>query len=176
MTSSTVTRSRFFAADVIASQPLDDLPQAFRAAMRRLASAVAIVAARGPDGPVGIAATSMTSLTLDPPAVLVCINQQATLHACLVAGARVSISLLSHHQREVSAAFGGAVPRSQRFEVGDWQDDAGLPALADAQANLCCTIDSLIPYGTHSIVIARVDTVRVSEAVAPLIYQDGAYL
>ncbi|WP_336951234.1 flavin reductase family protein [Sphingobium aromaticivastans] len=148
-----------------------------RGAMRRLASGVAIVTAEGPVGPTGMAATSITSLTFDPPAVLVCVNQTASLHGCISPGSPISINLLSRHQRDVSAAFGGAVPREERFSVGNWSRDAHeLPILDDAQANLTCSVESITPYGTHSIVIARVERVRLSEAVEPLIYQDGAYL
>jgi flavin reductase (DIM6/NTAB) family NADH-FMN oxidoreductase RutF len=145
--------------------------------MRRLASGVAIVAARGDDAPVGMAATSITSLTMEPPAVLVCVNRTAGIHAALSPGCPISINLLSRHQREISAAFGGAVAREKRFEVGVWAEDIhGLPILDAAQANLSCTIDSIAPYGTHSIVIARVDAVRLSDVVEPLIFQNGAYL
>lgn len=154
-----------------------DLPQAFRAAMRRLASTVGVVTAHGRDGPVGMAATSITSLTLEPPAVLVCVNRSAGLHGCLTPGAPLAVSILSRHQHEVSRAFGGALPRERRFEIGRWEKDGrGLPMLAEAQANLECTVTSLVPFGTHSVVIATVDAVRVSELVAPLIYQDGDYL
>jgi flavin reductase (DIM6/NTAB) family NADH-FMN oxidoreductase RutF len=157
--------------------PQDDVTTGLKGAMRRLASGVAIVTALGEDAPVGMAATSITSLTMDPPAVLVCVNRTAGIHVHLSAGCPISINLLSRGQREVSAAFGGAVARELRFGVGQWgADHRGLPILDDAQANLSCTVDSLIPYGTHSIVIARVDAVRLSEAVDPLIFQDGAYL
>jgi flavin reductase (DIM6/NTAB) family NADH-FMN oxidoreductase RutF len=61
--------------------------------------------------------------------------------------------------------------------TGTWLAcENGLPALEEAQANLECVIDAMLAYGTHSIVIARVLKARVSETVAPLIYQDGAYL
>jgi flavin reductase (DIM6/NTAB) family NADH-FMN oxidoreductase RutF len=144
-----------------------DVVTGLKGAMRRLPSGVAIVAALGQGkAPVGMAATSITSLTMDPPAVLVCVNQTAGIHAHLSPGCPISINLLSRHQRDVSAAFGGAVAREAH----------GLPILEEAQANLSCTIDSLTPYGTHSIVIARVEGVRLSDAVDPLIFQDGAYL
>jgi len=153
------------------------LPDRFRAAMRRLAASVAIVVARGDDGPIGMAATSITSLTADPPAVLVCVNRATSLHALLVPTAPLSVNLLSRHQYAVSAAFGGGLPRDQRFAVGDWgQDINGLPRLEAAQANLRCVIDVMIAYSTHSIVIARVLQADVSDEVAPLIYQDGGYL
>jgi len=154
-----------------------DLPDTFKAAMRRLAASVSIVVAKGDEGPVGMAATSITSLTVDPPAVLVCVNRMTSLHALLVPTAPLSVNLLGRQHREVSMAFGGGTPRDERFKVGDWQEGAnGLPALADAQANLECVIDAMLAYGTHSIVIARVIRARVSGTVAPLIYQDGAYL
>lgn len=155
----------------------EELPAQFKAAMRRLAASVSVVVAQGDNGPVGMAATSITSLTVDPPAVLVCVNRATSIHASLNPTAPLSVNLLSSHQRDVSAAFGGGMPHSERFSVGTWQlGSNGLPLLEEAQANLSCVIDTMIAYGTHSIVIARVLEARVSDTVAPLIYQDGKYL
>lgn len=155
----------------------EELPALFRAAMRRLAASVSIVVAKGDSGPVGMAATSITSLTVDPPAVLVCVNRSTSLHALLEPTCPLSVNLLSRHQQDVSAAFGGGVPREERFTIGNWSEGRnGLPVLEGAQANLLCVIDTMLAYGTHSIVIARVLSAQVSETVAPLIYQDGAYL
>jgi flavin reductase (DIM6/NTAB) family NADH-FMN oxidoreductase RutF len=145
--------------------------------MRRLASGVAIVAAKGVDGPVGLAATSITSLTVDPPAILVCVNQSTGIHPCLAQGCPISVNILSRHQRDVSAAFGGGVTRAERFAVGRWvAGHNDLPMLEEAQANLACTIVGMTPFGTHSIVVAQVDAVRLGATIDPLIYQDGAYL
>lgn len=174
----TDTHSNSSTANAAAISPPDaDVTAEFRGAMRRLASGVAIVTAKGGDGPVGMAATSITSLTMDPPAVLVCINQSAGIHPCLAPGCPISINILSRHQRDVSAAFGGAVERDKRFTVGQWvPDQHDLPMLNEAQANLACTVFSITPFGTHSIVVARVHSVRLSEGGDPLIYQDGGYL
>lgn len=164
-------------ADAVFDQSGDNVVAGLKGAMRRLASGVAIVTALGDGAPVGMAATSITSLTMEPPAILVCVNRTASIHAHLSAGCPITINLLSRDQQDVSAAFGGAVARELRFGVGAWTaDHHGLPILTGAQANLSCSVDQLIPYGTHSIVIARVDTVRLSDMVAPLIFQDGAYL
>lgn len=155
----------------------EELPAQFRAAMRRLAASVAVVAARGENGPVGMAATSVTSLTVDPPAVLVCVNRATALHGLLVPTAPLSVNLLARDQQDVSAAFGGGVPQEERFRIGEWREGPdGVPELVGAQANLACVIDAMLAYGTHSIVIARVLRATVSDAVTPLIYQDGAYL
>lgn len=145
--------------------------------MRRLSASVGIVVAQGEDGPVGIAATSITSLTVDPPAVLICVNRAASLHGLLVPTTPLSVNLLSRNQKDVSAAFGGGVSQSERFSIGDWRPGAnGLPALEGTQANLSCVIDAMLAYGTHSIVIARVLAVTVSDTIDPLVYQDGSYL
>jgi len=154
-----------------------ELADSLKAALRRLASGVSIVALDGEDGPMGMAATSITSLTMDPPAVLVCINQAASIHSRLSRGRTVSISILSSHQRDVAAAFGGAVAREQRFEVGDWSvGGAEPPLLEQAQACLVGAIDEIGRYGTHSIVIVKVRSVRLGQGGSPLIYQNGAYL
>lgn len=155
----------------------DDVPALFRAAMRRLAASVSIVVAQGDHGPVGIAATSITPLTIDPPAVLICVNRVTSLHALLAPTAPLSINLLARGQKHVSTAFGGGASREERFKVGEWSVGAnGLPCLAGAQANLECVIDAMLAYGTHSIVIARVLRASISDDVDPLIYQDGGYL
>ena len=157
--------------------PPADLPDTFRSAMRRLAASVSIVVAKGEAGPVGMAATSITSLTVDPPAVLVCVNRATALHASLIPTAPLSVNLLSKHQHEVCNAFGGGIPHDERFAVGDWYHaENGLPALNEAQANLLCVIDTMLAYGTHSIVIARVLHATISDEVKPLIYQNGGFL
>lgn len=155
----------------------EGLPDDFKSAMRRLAASVSVVVARGQDGPVGITATSITSLTADPPAVLVCVNRLATLHPVLIPTAPLSVNLLARGQKDVSQAFGGGMPREERFTVGEWEETAmGIPQLRGAQANLHCVIDAMLAYGTHSIVIARVLQAKVNGDVDPLIYQDGGYL
>jgi flavin reductase (DIM6/NTAB) family NADH-FMN oxidoreductase RutF len=156
----------------------EDLSLGLKDAMRRLASAVAVVSARSRDGgAVGMAATSVTSLSMSPPSLLVCINRQTGIHASMFIGARFNVNLLGNQHRDVAAAFGGQVARELRFGVGQWADDIqGLPALADAQAVVGCEVDRLVTYGTHTIVVGAVREVRVAGEVQPLIYQDGRYL
>lgn len=149
----------------------------FKSAMRRLPSGVGVITAQGPQGPIGMAATSITSLTVEPPSMLFCVNRTAGLHAHLVPGCRLCVNLLADDQRDISIAFGGAVARESRFEIGGWTfDTKGISRLESAQANLSCVVDIVTPYFTHSIVIARVDEIRLSQDGRPLIYQDGQYI
>lgn len=156
----------------------EDLSLGLRDAMRRLASAVAVVSAKSRDGgAVGMAATSVTSLSMSPPSLLVCINRQAGLHASMFIGAKFNVNLLGNQHRDVASAFGGSMARELRFGVGEWSNDIqNLPALGDAQAVIGCEVDRMITYGTHSIVVGAVREVRVAGEVQPLIYQDGRYL
>jgi flavin reductase (DIM6/NTAB) family NADH-FMN oxidoreductase RutF len=122
----------------------------FKRAMRRLASTVTIISTADVNGNrYGMAATAVNSVSMDPPSLLVCINNTASIHAPLA---------------------------GRGFTVGDWRDDAnGIPYLEDAQCNLVvCDVDKVVPVGTHSVVIGRVNAVRASEGIAPLIYADTA--
>lgn len=159
-------------------QPDDPvLAPAFRLAMRRLAATVSVISLRHPDGRHGITATAVTSLSMDPPALLVCVNQAGYFHALLEQETRFCVNLLHSEHAEVCLAFAGNEPADQRFARGDWDEDAdGVPYLRDAQANLFCDKDRQIAYGSHSIFIGSVHRVDVREDVAPLIYQDGTFL
>ena len=161
---------------LIDEQGAADVPAAFRFAMRRLTSTVTVVTALDKGARVRMTASSITSLTVNPPALLVCVNRSASLHACLDVGASFCVNLLASGQREIPAVFAGGLAGEARFAHGVWTaDDHGVPRLEDAQANVSCSVDRMLSYGTHSIVIGRVEAVRIAGAVDPLLFQDGHY-
>ena len=155
-----------------------DLRKGFRDAMRRLATTVTIVSATSDDGPSGMTATAVTSLSADPPAILVCVNRSASIHAKLQLGNRFCVSLLGTDHRDLPSVFGGDIDPRKRFDYGSWSISRhGIPFLADAQSNIFCTVDALFDYATHSIVIGKVDAVRMpGEDIRPLIFGDGRFL
>jgi len=159
------------------SQP-HDLTGAFKGAMRRLATTVTIATTRGLDGqPIGMTATAVTSLSLDPPALLICVNRSASMHRVLTMGHRFCVNLLNCDHGELSRAFGGGLAPDRRFGLGSWEHgDGEVPYLADAQSNVFCVVDGLHDYGTHTIVIGRVESVRLHGDVRPLIFGDGRFL
>ena len=160
------------------TQEPHDLSGAFRLAMRRLVATVSIVSTRDGAGvPLGMTATAVTSLSAEPPALLICVNRSATIHRALVMDHRFCINLLASAHGELGTAFGGRVAPDRRFDIGAWEGgDAETPYLADAQSNLFCRVDGLHDYGTHTIVIGRVDSVRLHGLVRPLIFGDGRYI
>ncbi len=153
-----------------------EIGSAFRSAMRRVASTVTIVTANDHQRHHGMTATSVTSLSMDPPSLIVCLHQKTLLHAIMLEARRFCVNVLHKDQEALSAAFSGAVPAETRFGHGTWErTTGGLAYLTDAQANMFCRKIAAIPLGTHTIFVGEVDDVKIREAVAPLVYQDAVY-
>jgi flavin reductase len=154
----------------------EDLQQDFRLAMRRVASTVAIVSAQRDNERHGTTATSVTSISMDPPSVLVCFNQASRLHEFLHSQDRFCINVLHTANLDIARVFSSNATAMERFAIGDWRTDGeGMPYLADAQANLFCQKEQEIIYGSHTIFIGRVLRALTREDVSPLLYRDGRY-
>lgn len=159
----------------IAQNP-GDVAKDFKLAMRRLAATVTLITTSDAQGRRhGMAATAVNSVTMDPPTLLVCINQSASIHEPLLARHRFCVNVLMDGHDDLVAAFSGGKTGEDRFAGGSWDTDAAtdLPFLDGAQSNLMCEVASVTPVGTHSLVLARVVGVRVADSVAPLLYADG---
>jgi flavin reductase len=149
---------------------------AFRDAMRRFATTVSIISCSRDGLRYGMSATAISSLSFDPPALLVCVNSSAATHRALSRGGRFSVNVLRSFHAELSQTFSGKFKGEDRFLSGQWGETAdGLPFLLDAQSNLFCEIDRTIRYATHTIFIGQVYAARTQKEVDPLLYQDGKY-
>jgi flavin reductase len=149
---------------------------AFRDAMRRFTTTVSIISCASGGCRYGMSATAVTSLSIDPPALLVCVNKSTATHRILSRGGRFCVNVLRSFHSQLSQAFSGKLKGEDRFRLGAWHEtDDGLPFLGDAQANLLCEVDRVTDYGTHTIFIGRVYFARVDGDVDPLLYQDGKY-
>ncbi len=153
---------------------------AFRRGMRALPGAVCVIAANGADGaPIGLTATSVTSLSADPPSLLVCVNRGAQIAAALSAGAHFSVNLLAAGQQEVAEAFGGqrVAKGVARFAFGGWyRSENEVPLLSGVNAAFECQVAELHDFATHHVVIGAIHDVRLPDVSAPaLIYHDGRY-
>lgn len=148
----------------------------FRQAMRRLTATVTVVTlAHGADRN-GMTATAVTSVSMAPPSLLVCVNRAGYFHQVASRAERFCVNILHHGQAEVSQAFSRPVPSEQRFACGLWQDDEfGIPSLIGAQASIFCHKSMHVPYGSHSIIVGEVYAVRCRDEVSPLLYQNGGY-
>lgn len=152
-----------------------DLSDDFKQAMRRVASTVNVITVCVGGEPMGITATAMSSLSLDPPSLLICINRSASLHSPLEDVSHFCVNVLHRSQEDIASMFADKTRRELRFATG-WQVDCDRPPrLADAQAAILCRRIQHFPYGTHSIFIGEVEEVSVRGDVNPLVYVDGRY-
>lgn len=157
---------------VLQSMPL-------RKAMRRTAGTVFIVAA-GPEGRrCGLTATSVVSLSMDPPALLICINRRSSTYEAIRAHRRFSVNLLGASQVTFAQAFSSAsTSGEERFSHGRWRASSdGVPWLEGANAAMLCDLEEEIAYGSHMAVVGRVASVHLGcdADAAPLLYSDGSY-
>ena len=150
----------------------------FRQAMGHFATGVTVVTSIDDDGePVGTTASAVTSLSLDPPLVLVCFDHASlTLKAIRSHGAFV-VNVLAEPQRQLSANFArrglAAAWDGVRHRLGP----TGSPRLHGVLAALECTVENRLPGGDHEIVIGRVRDVEITDGTAaPLLYWRGSYL
>jgi len=158
--------------------PTLDLPQVtadYKRAMRRLAATVTIISTADMQGRRhGMTATAVSSVSMDPPSLLICVNRSASIHDPLLARERFAVNVLSTDHEALVAAFGGQLKGDERFAVGPWRQHEGdVPYLEDAQSSMFCDVVNVVSFGTHSIVIGRVTEVKVKDAVHPLVYADG---
>ncbi|CAN7142621.1 flavin reductase family protein [Phenylobacterium sp. LjRoot225] len=137
-------------------------PAAFDAGLRRLATAAAIVACNGADGPRGLRTTSLATVSAAPPRLLFSVDKSASAHEALIAAESVSISLLDAEQRDVAAAF--LADASDRFEPASWRLARSTPPeLRDALAAFAGPIRCRIDAGAATIFIVDISTAHSRE-------------
>ncbi|MGH2978181.1 MAG: flavin reductase family protein [Solirubrobacterales bacterium] len=149
-------------------------PSAFRDACSRFATGVCVVTSSGPDGPSGMTANAVTSLSLDPPLVVVCFALSARTLTAVQHSGRFGVHFLSHDQEEVAARFASKMPEAQKFDGLEWVERDGVPALGGCLAGLACEVRELLPGGDHLIGVGAVTSLWRDDG-EPLVFYRGAY-
>jgi len=156
---------------------LSPVAQRLRQGLRRLAKAVVVITCQHEGQRFAMAATAVSELSMEPPSLLICVNRTASLYTPLSQGADFCVNILHSDHGEISALCSGKVRGEARFETGNWGSTAeGCPVLLDAQASFFCRHEKAMDYGTHHIVIGRVEDVLIDGELSPLVYADGRYL
>jgi flavin reductase (DIM6/NTAB) family NADH-FMN oxidoreductase RutF len=151
---------------------------AYRRAMREFAAGVAIVACGAGDNRAGCTVTALTSLSLSPPTLLVCLARDALTLARLRESGAFSVNLLAARHRELADLFSGrgGVHGPARFALGRWAPlITGAPVLADALAAIDCRVEEIIERHTHAIVIGAMAGMRHGEGGAALAHWRSSY-
>ncbi len=129
-----------------------------------------------------MAASEVISVSMEPPSVLVAVNQNAGLHPVLMATDKLCINFLARSQLNLLDPFSRTEMRDQRFASDEWRnrqpnEENRPPWLMNARAVVVGSIDRIVPYGSHTLFIALVDEVLLSNSCLsqhpPLIWLDG---
>src|SRR5262245_43947560 len=156
--------------------PLNDqLAAQTKLALRRLASAVAVVTCRQGQTRHAMTATAVNAMSMQPPSMIVCVNRSAAFHAAISSASDFAINILNRSQVEISMGCGGKARGEDRFGFAGWSEEHGVPVLPEAQARIVCAKEARFDYGSHTIFLGRVTSVGIHGAVDPLIYVDGHY-
>ena len=146
----------------------------FRDTMGHFATGVCVVTAVGPDGPTGLTTNAVSSLSLDPPLLLVCFDNESRTLPVVRAAERFAVNVLRTGQEELAATFASKALAAEKFAAVTHTVDHGVPVLDDALAWLACDLLSLHPGGDHTIGVGAV-TQMDHGAGEPLVFYRGGY-
>ena len=151
----------------------------FRNAMRQLTGGVSVITAGKGRDISGMTVTSVSSLSVDPPALIVSINRDASSWPLVKRYGFFGVNILTSDQIDIAERFTGkgGLKGADRFAGARWTTRAsGVPLLEDALAAIDCEVEDVVERHSHAIVIGRVLDVAVSARTAALAYWQGRYV
>jgi flavin reductase (DIM6/NTAB) family NADH-FMN oxidoreductase RutF/DNA-binding GntR family transcriptional regulator len=144
----------------------------FRDIIGRFASGVTVITAQHEDRRYGTTASALSSLSLEPPMLLICLNKSSSTQQAIAAAGRFAVNVLAEGQAEEAMRFAG---KGDRFAgVNVVEGTTGEPLLEDALANLECRVVEEVIGGTHSVFLAEVEHATGGQG-APLAYFRGKF-
>jgi 3-hydroxy-9,10-secoandrosta-1,3,5(10)-triene-9,17-dione monooxygenase reductase component len=147
----------------------------FRRLMSHWATGVSVITAQGSDGPAGVTANALSSLSLEPALVLVCFDLSSrTLHA-VRESERFCINMLSSEQEETARVFATKKTHGEKFAEIEHRLEHGVPVLNGSLAWLACSLDSEFRRGDHVVAIGDVLGGDIEDGAAPLVFLHGSY-
>jgi len=153
----------------------EELRASFRLAMRRFPAAVSVITAADGSRRHGMTATAVTSLSLDPPSLIVCINRETLLHDIMQLGRRFCVNVLRAGQEDLARVFASKRVAREKFEAVTHMEAHGVPVLDGALAWLACDLEALHAAGDHTIGIGAITQMDADPAGEPLVWFRGEY-
>lgn len=152
-------------------------PDRFIAAMAGAATQVSVVTTDGPSGRFGVTVSAFSSVSAEPPLVLVCINRRSPSVTAIEANGVFCVNLLGDDQAKIANCFAGrpgdVTPYD--FSCAEWERaTTTAPVLSSALASFDCHIETSYDAGTHRIFIGRVAR-AISQDAAPLAFSKRSY-
>jgi flavin reductase (DIM6/NTAB) family NADH-FMN oxidoreductase RutF len=151
--------------------------QDMRAVMGHFATGVCVVSARRRDGrPVATTVNALTSVSLDPPLLLVCLARDSQTLAAVLHSSHFAVNILTDEQREHSVRFAAKGASAHPEDVDFDRHHTGVPYLTDTLATIVCRVATVHQGGDHMIVLGEVLLSTSAEHhAAPLLFFRGSY-
>jgi flavin reductase (DIM6/NTAB) family NADH-FMN oxidoreductase RutF len=149
-------------------------PEHFRAVMGHFATGVTVVTAAAPDGPVGLTANAVCSLSLDPLLLLVCFDNEARTLPVVRENGRFGVNVLAAGQQDLARLFASKRPEREKFAGVAHTVHDGIPVIEGVLAWVGCRLERLVPGGDHTIGIGAVEAAEAGRG-DPLLWYRGSY-
>jgi len=148
----------------------------FRRVMGHFATGVSVVASRKADGePVGLTVNALTSVSLEPPLILICLHQDADAHDFLLQAGHFGVSFLKADQGDLALKFSMDDPDDRFRELEVVDGSLGSPLILGALGWMECKVRQVHPGGDHSIIVAEVVACEASDG-EPLLFYRGSLM
>ena len=151
----------------------------FRNAMRHLTGGVSVITVGRGSDIAGMTVTSVSSLSVDPPSLIVGINRSSSSWPLLKQYGFFGVNILNADQLDIAERFTGkdGLKGAERFAGAEWTARAsGVPLLAGALAAIDCEVEDIVERHSHAIVIGRALAMKLSSRTAALAYWQGEYV
>lgn len=155
---------------------MDRTPEnaAYRSAISHFATGVTVVTSMGEQGPSGLTANAVCSLSLAPPLMIVCLDRGSRTLAAVRRSERLAVNVLARDQQGLAASFASKAPEREKFRQVGHEVVDGVPVIDGVVAWLTGSVRDLVPGGDHVIGVAEVRSVGTPGG-EPLVYFHGGY-
>jgi len=143
--------------------------------MAAMPTAVTVVAAMGPGGPAGATANAVSSLSLEPPLMLACLDRGSRTLAAVRSSGLFSVNVLGAGGEALARSFASKAPHEEKWAGIEWDEAHGSPRLRECLAWVACELRDLLDGGDHVIVTGAVLDLAVDDDAAPLVFHHGEY-
>ncbi|MCH8981713.1 flavin reductase family protein [candidate division KSB1 bacterium] len=152
-------------------------PELFRNTLAKFCTGVTIVTTKNQEGMHGLTVNAFTSVSLDPPLILVCIQKNGLSHSTLCECEAFVVNILSEEQKELSDRFANpALDSEERFRDLNFRvSENGVPILAGNLGHLECRVVNQFEGGDHTIFIGQVENGDFSAGKQPLLFYESRY-
>ena len=148
----------------------------FLISMRGITSTVNVISAKLNKERHAMTATSVASLSLSPPAMIICVNKEASIHNILRKDKKFVINVLSNKQQNLSELCSSTEEGESRFKDGGWVTEDEIVFNNNSVSNIICNCTGIVDHSTHTVFFGDVMEVKNNNQDRVLLYSAGGYL